>query len=72
MKNELPFEQNKNVRSLDQCFADKPHLRQRLLEISDMIGWSAMPNACSNYEPSEPMAIGKNIGFNSQTIDRRF
>ena len=28
--------ENRN-KSLDQCYADKPHARQRLLEISDMI-----------------------------------
>ncbi len=38
MNHELPSEKPRQPeRSLDECFADKPHLRQRLLEISDMI-----------------------------------
>lgn len=37
MKSELPSENPKPTRSLDECFADKPHVRQRLLEISDLI-----------------------------------
>jgi len=37
MKDELPSQSPKQSRSLDECFADKPHLRQRLVEISDMI-----------------------------------
>lgn len=37
MKDELYSQNPKQSRSLDECFADKPHLRQRLLEISDMI-----------------------------------
>jgi hypothetical protein len=37
MNDELPSESAKRARSLDESFADKPHLRQRLLEISDMI-----------------------------------
>jgi hypothetical protein len=36
--NELPSEKLKpEHRSLDERYADKPHLRQRLLEISDLI-----------------------------------
>ncbi len=37
MKDEPHSELPKQERSLDECFADKPHLRQRLVEISDMI-----------------------------------
>jgi hypothetical protein len=37
MNTELPSQNPKQQRSLDECFADKPHVRQRLLEISDMI-----------------------------------
>ena len=37
MNNELPSQSQKTSRSLDECFADKPHMRKRLLEISDMI-----------------------------------
>ena len=37
MKNELPSQSPNTLRSLDVCFADKPHLRERLLEISDLI-----------------------------------
>jgi hypothetical protein len=38
MNNELPLEKSKpETRSLDECYADKPHMRQRLLEIADMI-----------------------------------
>jgi hypothetical protein len=37
MNNELPSSSPKEQRSLDEAFAQKPHLRQRLLEISDMV-----------------------------------
>ena len=37
MNNELPISSSKEQRSLDQAFAHKPHLRRRLLEISDMV-----------------------------------
>jgi hypothetical protein len=38
MNSELPSQSSKQEpRSLDACFADKPHLRPRLLEISDLI-----------------------------------
>ena len=49
MKSELPSEQNKHSRSLDECFADKPHLRQRLLEISDMIE-ALVAQGCTAHE----------------------
>jgi hypothetical protein len=38
MNIELPSgKPGQEQRSLNECFADKPHLRRRLLEISDMI-----------------------------------
>ena len=38
MNHEPPSEQPKpDQRGLDQCFADKPHLRGLLLEIPDLI-----------------------------------
>ncbi len=37
MNSELPSETPKPSGSLDERFADKPHVRQRLLEIADMI-----------------------------------
>jgi len=55
MKNELPSELPKQPRSLDACFADKPHLRQRLLEISDMIE-ALVAEGCSAHE-AEARAI---------------
>ena len=55
MKSELPSDQNKNSRSLDKCFADKPHLRQRLLEISDMLE-TLVAQGCTAHE-AEARAI---------------
>ena len=55
MKSELPSGQTKPSRSLDECFADKPHLRQRLLEISDMIG-ALVAQGCTAHE-AEARAI---------------
>jgi hypothetical protein len=55
MNSELPSEQPKQSRSLDECFADKPHLRQRLLEISDMID-SLAAEGCTAHE-AEAKAI---------------
>ena len=37
MNDELPSEPNQKPRSLDELFADKPHTRQRLVEIAEMI-----------------------------------
>jgi hypothetical protein len=37
MKNELSSQLPQEQRSLDDAFAQKPHLRRRLLEISDMV-----------------------------------
>jgi hypothetical protein len=55
MNTELPSEPLQKPRSLDVCFADKPHLRQRLLEISDMIE-SLVAQGCSAHE-AEAKAI---------------
>ena len=55
MKNELPSEQPKPARSLDECFADKLHLRSRLLEISDRID-SLVAQGCTAHE-AEAKAI---------------
>jgi hypothetical protein len=56
MNNELPSEQPRpQPRSLDQCFADKPHLRERLLEISDLID-TLVAQGCSAHE-AEAKAI---------------
>jgi hypothetical protein len=49
MKNELSSEPTKHARSLDQSFADKPHLRQRLLEISDLID-ALVAQGCTAHE----------------------
>jgi 4-aminobutyrate aminotransferase-like enzyme len=55
MNSELPSQNPKPTRSLDECFADKPHVRQRLLEISDMIE-SLVAQGCSAHE-AEARAI---------------
>lgn len=56
MNNELPSEKpGPEQRSLDQCFADKPHLRRRLLEISDMID-TLVAQGCTAHE-AEAKAI---------------
>ena len=49
MNSELPSESPNPNRSLDACFADKPHLRQRLLEISDMID-ALVAQGCTAHE----------------------
>jgi hypothetical protein len=49
MNSELPTELPKRTRSLDECFADKPHLRQRLLEISDLID-TLVAQGCTAHE----------------------
>jgi len=50
MNNELPSGKLKQaLRSLDECYADKPHLRQRLIEISDMIG-ALVVQGCTAHE----------------------
>jgi hypothetical protein len=55
MNSELPSESPNPTRSLDACFADKPHLRQRLLEISDMID-GLVAQGCNAHE-AEAKAI---------------
>ena len=49
MNSELPSESPKQTRSLDQRYADKPHLRQRLLEIADMID-ELVAQGCTAHE----------------------
>ena len=56
MNNELPSEKpRQEQRSLDECFADKPHLRRRLLGISDMID-TLVAQGCTAHE-AEAKAI---------------
>ena len=55
MNSELPSELPKRTRSLDECYADKPHVRQRLLEISDMID-ELVAQGCTAHE-AEARAI---------------
>jgi len=55
MKNELPSQNQNPPRSLDECFADKPHVRQRLLEVSDLID-RLVAQGCSAHE-AEARAI---------------
>jgi hypothetical protein len=56
MNNELPSEKpRQGPRSLDECFADKPHMRRRLLEISDMID-TLVAQGCTAHE-AEAKAI---------------
>lgn len=55
MNTELPSQDSKRERSLDECFADKPHVRNRLLEISDMID-SLVAQGCTAHE-AEARAI---------------
>ncbi len=55
MKNELPLQSENEQRSLDAAFAQKPHLRRRLLEISDMVD-AAVAEGLSAHE-AEARAI---------------
>jgi hypothetical protein len=55
MNSELPSESRHETRSLDAGFADKPHLRQRLLEIADMID-ALVAQGCTAHE-AEAKAI---------------
>lgn len=55
MNPELPSESSQPTRSLDACYADKPHLRQRLLEISDLID-KLVAQGCTTHE-AEAKAI---------------
>jgi hypothetical protein len=49
VNNELPSQSPKDQRSLDECFADKPHVRERLLEISDLID-RLVAQGCTAHE----------------------
>lgn len=49
MNIELPFQSQKTSRSLDECFADKPHVRKRLLEISELID-ALVARGCTAHE----------------------
>lgn len=55
MNSELPSELPKRDQSLDERFADKPHVRQRLLEIADMID-TLVAQGCTAHE-AEARAI---------------
>ena len=55
MNSELPSELPKPNQSLDERFADKPHVRQRLLEIADMIE-ELVAQGCTAHE-AEARAI---------------
>lgn len=56
MNSELPSNESTNQPgSLDQRFADKPHVRQRLLEIADMID-ELVAQGCTAHE-AEARAI---------------
>lgn len=66
MNNELPSGKPKQeLRSLDECYADKPHVRQRLIEISDLIDALAA-QGCTAHEAElraieEIRKLGKGI-----------
>src|SRR3954466_9333590 len=56
MNNELHSGKPKQeLRSLDDCYADKPHVRQRLIEISDLID-ALVAQGCTAHE-AEAKAI---------------
>ncbi len=55
MNNELPSQNSQPIRSLDECFADKPRVRERLLEISDLID-RLVAQGCTAHE-AEARAI---------------
>ncbi len=55
MNSELPSELPKREQSLDQRYADKPHMRERLLEIADMIE-ELVAQGCTAHE-AEARAI---------------
>ncbi len=55
MNDELRPQSNQKPRSLDECFADKPHMRQRLLEIADMVD-ELIAEGCDAHE-AEARAI---------------
>lgn len=55
MNNELPSKVANQTRSLDERYADKPHMRRRLLEIADMID-ELVAQGCTAHE-AEARAI---------------
>lgn len=55
MNSELPSKSVNQLQSLDECFADKPHVRQRLLEIADLID-TLVAQGCTAHE-AEARAI---------------
>ena len=55
MNNELPAKEPKQTLSLDERYADKPHMRERLLEIADMID-ELVAQGCTAHE-AEARAI---------------
>lgn len=55
MKNELPEQSRSSEASLDERFAQRPHLRRRLLSIADMID-QAVAEGCTAHE-AEARAI---------------
>jgi hypothetical protein len=55
MNSELPSKLSRPSQSLDERFADKPHMRQRLLEIADMIE-ELVAKGCTAHE-AEARAI---------------
>jgi hypothetical protein len=57
MNSELPSPSPKPTLSLDEHFADKPHVRQSLLEIADLID-QLVAQGCTAHE-AEVRAIGE-------------
>lgn len=55
MKSELSSQLTPPTQSLDERFADKPHVRQRLLEIADLID-QLVAQGCTAHE-AEARAI---------------
>ena len=56
MKHELPSAKPKpELRSLDECYTDKPHVRQRLVELAEMIE-ALVAQGCTAHE-AEAKAI---------------
>ena len=57
MNCELPSQNPNQTRSLDERFADKPHVRQHLLEIADLID-HLVAQGCTAHEAAA-RAIGE-------------
>ena len=55
MNSELSAKSNRQPQSLDERFADKPHVRRRLLEIADLID-QLVAQGCTAHE-AEARAI---------------